>query len=89
MGIEGNPSEVKSLQASVQASRATGTAILLHLVGMGREKLETLAVLAEAILRLIDAGYVDRILLSHDVCNKIQLKRYVGMGSSWREFCLI
>ena len=155
VGIEGNPiepGEVKSLQASVRASRATGAAISLHLGGKGREKLQTMAVLAEAgvdtsrvifghsdsishdmplmlellgqdvyilfdligrlgvaldltpvtqtksewlktvgltamvaaaIPRLIEAGYADRILLSHDMCNKIQLKRYGGTGYSF------
>jgi phosphotriesterase-related protein len=38
---------------------------------------------ADAIPRLIDAGYADRILLSQDVCTKMQLKRYGGTGYSF------
>ena len=38
---------------------------------------------AEAVLRLIAAGHEDRLLLSQDVCTKINLKRYGGMGYSW------
>ena len=35
---------------------------------------------AHAIPGLIEAGYGDRILLSHDVCWKIFLKAYGGIG---------
>jgi len=31
-------------------------------------------------LKLIDQGYLDQILLSQDVCLKINLARYGGMG---------
>jgi len=41
------------------------------------------AVVADAIPKLIDAGYGDRILLSQDVCNKIHLKSYGGTGYSF------
>ncbi len=41
------------------------------------------AAVAEAIPRLIEAGYADRILLSQDVCTKMQLKRYGGTGYSF------
>ena len=41
------------------------------------------ALVAEAIPKLIEAGYVDRILLSQDVCTKVQLKRYGGTGYSY------
>ena len=37
----------------------------------------------EAIPKLIEAGYEDRILLSQDVCSKAQLKRYGGNGYSF------
>jgi len=37
----------------------------------------------EAIIQLIEAGYVDRILLSQDVCMKIHLKYYGGTGYSF------
>ena len=152
VGVQGDPiepNEVKSIRASVRASRATGTAISLHLGGWGREKLETIAIMGEegvdpsrvifghsdssaadlplllellehgvyiqfdnmgrvgvpldlrpptpsqpyaaalsalvvdAIPKLIDAGYADRILLSQDVCTKVQLKRYGGTGYSF------
>jgi phosphotriesterase-related protein len=38
---------------------------------------------AEAIPRLIEAGYEDKVLLSHDVCWKTHLKRYGGFGYSF------
>ena len=41
------------------------------------------AAVAEAIPKLIEAGYADRILLSQDVCTKTQLKRYGGTGYSF------
>ena len=41
------------------------------------------AMVAEAIPRLIEAGYADRILLSQDVCTKMQLKQYGGTGYSF------
>ena len=154
VGINGDPltpNEIKSLQASARASRATGAAISLHYAGKGREKLEVATVLGEAgadmsrvifghsdvaiwdmplmlevlkndvyiqfdmlgmdstplflqpqshsredtmsvvrtahvveaIPKLIEAGYEDRILLSQDVCAKTQLKRYGGGGYSF------
>ena len=154
VGVRGEPmepNEVKSIQSSVRASRATGAAITLHLGGVGREKLQTIgimaeeggdlsrvifghsdaiagdmslmqellshgvnlefdllgrtgvpldfkpvrddglagflwagtALVAEAIPKLIDAGYADRILLSQDVCTKVALKSYGGTGYSY------
>ena len=41
------------------------------------------AAVAEVIPQLIEAGYADRILLSQDVCTKMQLKRYGGTGYSF------
>jgi phosphotriesterase-related protein len=38
---------------------------------------------ARAIVKLIEAGYNDRILLSQDVCTKVQLKKYGGNGYSF------
>jgi phosphotriesterase-related protein len=32
------------------------------------------------VMELVDAGYIERLLLSHDVCNKIHLRRYGGHG---------
>ena len=154
VGVEGEPiepNEIKSIRASVKASRATGAAISLHHGGSWREKFETIgiiedekadlsrvifghsdpiagdmplmlellehgvyiqfdnmgrvtvpldlkpprpthaagrasainAMVAEAIPKLIEAGYVNRILLSQDVCTKVQLKRYGGTGYSY------
>ena len=152
VGVQGGPiepNEVKSIRASVRASRATGAAISFHLGGQGREKLQTLAIMDEegvdrsrviyghsdsaagdiplllellesgvyvqfdlmgrvgvpidmgpsdggvgltlpltamvaaAIPRLIEAGHVDQILLSQDVCTKAQLKAYGGTGYSY------
>ena len=152
VGVQGDPiepNEVKSIRASVRASRATGAAISFHLGGKGREKFQTMAIMdeegvdrsrvifghsdgsaadvplllellehgvyiqfdnmgrvgvpldltprdegigltlaltamvADAIPKLIDAGYPDRILLSQDVCTKVQLKTYGGTGYSY------
>ena len=41
------------------------------------------ATAAEAVPRLIEEGYADRVLLSQDVCHKDQLKRYGGTGYSF------
>jgi phosphotriesterase-related protein len=41
------------------------------------------ALVADAIPKLIAEGYADRILLSHDVCTRVQLKRYGGTGYSF------
>ena len=41
------------------------------------------AIVADAVCRLIDSGHLDRILLSHDVAGKVQLKRYAGTGFSF------
>ena len=41
------------------------------------------AAVVEAVPKLIDAGYVDRILLSQDVSAKMQLKKYGGTGYSF------
>ena len=38
---------------------------------------------AEAVPMLIEAGYEDKVLLSHDVCWKTHLKRYGGFGYSF------
>lgn len=38
---------------------------------------------ARGIAELVTAGYADRILLSHDVCNKIHEKKYGGHGFSY------
>ena len=38
---------------------------------------------AQAIVELIQAGYVNQILLSQDVCTKLQLKKYGGRGYSY------
>jgi phosphotriesterase-related protein len=35
---------------------------------------------AKTIIELIEAGYTDRILLSHDICTKTSLKSYGGSG---------
>ena len=43
----------------------------------------TTAVVADAIPRLIEAGYGDRIVLAQDCCMKIHLKSYGGSGYSY------
>jgi phosphotriesterase-related protein len=35
---------------------------------------------ATAIIELIEAGFADQILLSHDICTKTSLKSYGGTG---------
>lgn len=39
--------------------------------------------IAQAIVEIIKLGYADRILLSHDICTKPQLKKYGGTGFSY------
>ncbi len=39
--------------------------------------------IASAIVEMIRWGYADRILLSHDICTKPQLKEYGGTGFSY------
>src|SRR4029077_12626942 len=34
----------------------------------------------ECLIELLDAGFGDRLLISHDVCTKVQLLRYGGFG---------
>ena len=41
------------------------------------------AAVADAIPRLIEAGYIDRVLLSQDACTKMQMKPYGGTGFSF------
>ena len=41
------------------------------------------AMVARTILELVEAGYEDRILLSHDVGGRLRLKRYGGTGYSF------
>lgn len=38
---------------------------------------------AKAIIELVKEGYVDQIVISHDVCTKLQLKKYGGLGYSY------
>jgi phosphotriesterase-related protein len=38
---------------------------------------------AQGLVQLVKEGYVDRIVLSHDVCNKTQLKKYGGLGYTY------
>jgi phosphotriesterase-related protein len=38
---------------------------------------------ARAIVKLVEAGYTDRILLSHDVFLKMMLTRYGGNGYAY------
>ena len=55
---------------------------ILGLAGTVWEEIDDRQV-AETIIELFRAGYGDRILLAHDVCEKIQLKRYGGNGFSY------
>jgi phosphotriesterase-related protein len=41
------------------------------------------SVVARGIAELVKAGYADRIVLAHDVCTKIQLKKYGGQGFTY------
>ena len=41
------------------------------------------SVVSEAIVALVEAGYEDRILLSHDSFPKLQFKAYGGTGWSF------
>ena len=48
-----------------------------------RSELGVTAQDAIAVSQLMEAGYEDRVLLSHDVCWKVHLKRYGGFGYSF------
>jgi phosphotriesterase-related protein len=52
-------------------------------VVQGMHQVATDVLVAEAIPQLIQAGFEDRILLSQDVCTKVCLKSYGGMGYSF------
>ena len=52
-------------------------------VGPGAFQYAMTALVADAIPKLIAAGYEDKVLLSHDVCTKVQLKSYGGTGYSF------
>ncbi|MGH9045270.1 MAG: phosphotriesterase family protein [Acidimicrobiales bacterium] len=39
--------------------------------------------IAQGLVALVREGYADQILLGHDVCTKIQLKKYGGVGYSY------
>ena len=61
-----------------------GVYIQFDLIGREEALVESVTALdARAIPELIGAGYEDRILLSHDVCWKVHLKRYGGFGFSF------
>ena len=57
-----------------------GTSNRIQMVAAGQLRTHTVA---EAIPKLIEAGYAGRILLSHDVAYKVHLKRYGGTGYSF------
>ena len=62
VGINGDPltrNEIKSLQASARASRATGAAISLHRGGVGPEKLQTITILEE------EGADLSRVIFGH------------------------
>ena len=66
-----------------------GTALVLQKPEGARSDLYSMnslgftALIGIAIPKLIDAGYADRVLISHDLCTKEQLKRYGGTGYSF------
>ena len=61
-----------------------GVYIQFDLIGRSEDLGESFAGKdTRAILALVEAGYEDRILLSHDVCWKVHLKHYGGFGYSF------
>lgn len=61
-----------------------GVYIQFDLIGRAEDLGESFASKdARAITALVEAGYEDRILLSHDVCWKVHLKHYGGFGYSF------
>lgn len=61
-----------------------GVYIQFDLIGRAEDLGESFAGKdTRAILALIEAGYEDRVLLSHDVCWKVHLKHYGGFGYSF------
>lgn len=144
VGTSNNPSdptESAVIRASGRASRLTGAAVSLHMLGMLRQHTKVLDLLASegadpsrvivghsdpiandvpyltdllrrgvyvqfdllgkpplitrtrptdvevaaTIVALIKAGFVERLLLSHDICTKTSLKAYGGTGYSFIE----
>lgn len=49
---------------------------------LGRPELDSRP-MADAIVALVKAGYGDRILMSHDVCTKLQQRAYGGKGFTY------
>ena len=61
-----------------------GVYIQFDLIGRAEDLGESFASKdTKAITALVEAGYEDRILLSHDVCWKVHLKHYGGFGYSF------
>lgn len=80
VGINGDPltpNEIKSLQASARASRATGAAISLHWGGTGREKLEVVSILGE------EGADMSRVIFGHSdsiTCDMSLMLELLGHG---------
>lgn len=67
----------------LEAALARGVTLQFDLLGVPfllEEPVDDTRGALEAVLALLDRGYADRILLSQDVCTKVQLKRYGGNG---------
>jgi phosphotriesterase-related protein len=56
---------------------------LLGLMGTVHREWDDDRQMARAVVELIKAGYIERILLSHDVHSKVQLTRYGGNGYAY------
>ncbi len=82
--IMGHADEITGDLPLVIALLERGVYIQFDLIGREEALRESLtAQVAWVLPELIGAGYEDRILLSHDVCWKVHLRRYGGFGFSF------
>ena len=80
----GHADEITGDLPLVIALLERGVYIQFDLIGREEALRESLtAQVARVLPELIGAGYEDRILLSHDVCWKVHLRRYGGFGFSF------
>jgi phosphotriesterase-related protein len=80
-GDEMHPNEEKVLRAAGRAHCRTGLPVSVHVYNYRPNRLGLLAldVLGEEGVA-VERGLLDRLLLSHDVCTKMQLEEYGGWG---------
>jgi phosphotriesterase-related protein len=87
--VFGHSNNVAQDPALMERLLARGVYVQFDLLGMSiGSRLRPLgsvndAAVARAVVALVRAGHLDRILLSQDVCTKLQLKKFGGRGYSY------